>query len=90
MRRRIEIALKNAEVGNASEVATTAADAIQPLIESLKAHREAADAGAKYAMTISNLVRTSPPSELRTAILAALQTSEPWNGEWVRLARGGA
>jgi hypothetical protein len=45
---------------------------------------------ANYVMTISNLVRTAPPGELRTAILAALQTLEPWNGEWVRLLQDGA
>lgn len=89
VQRRIEVALENSGVDNASEVATTAAEAIQPLIESLKAYRETAAVAAEGFMAISKLVRTPPGGDLRMALLAVLQSVEPWNGEWVLLAQDG-
>jgi hypothetical protein len=87
VRRRIEVGLENAGVNNSAEIATVAAEAIQPLIETLKVHREVVRLSQDFNMTITKLVRVSATSEdLRNGILAALQTLEPWNGEWARLA----
>jgi hypothetical protein len=88
VRRRIEVGLENSGVDNSGEIATVAANAIQPLIDALKVHREVVRLSQHFNMTITQLVRMSAtPGDLRNDVLAALQTLEPWNGEWARLAR---
>lgn len=90
VRRRIEVALESARIENAGDIARLAAVAIQPLIDSLKSHRAAANAGATFTQTVQGYVRSHAPSDLRSSLLTALQDLEPWNGEWVRLAQESA
>jgi len=71
-------------------MATIAASAIQPLIDSLKSHRTAAKTGATFVLKVQGYVRSHPPGDLRSSLLAALQELEPWNGEWARLAQESA
>ena len=89
VRRRIEVALADQHVENASEIATIAAAAIQPLVDGLKSHRASATVGAEFISTVSQYVRSHPPSDLRSSLIAVLRDLEPWNGEWVRLAHEG-
>lgn len=87
VRRRIEVALRNEGVDNAVYLATIAASAVQPTIDTLKSSRVAAKLGADFYFSVVGYVRSHPPSDLRSAILEALQDLEPWNGDWVLLAQ---
>ena len=82
VRRRIEVAFANAHIAQASDLASIAAEAVEPLIDALKTYKASATAAVEYRTMVAGLVRVAPP-EVRASVLDRLRELEPWNGEWV-------